>query len=440
MKISHIRIENILGVKKFELVPGGTLNEIVGTNGEGKTSILEAIKAATQGGHDATLLRQGEDKGEVVLVLDDGTQLHKRVTEGRSSLDLVRDGKKVPRPAEAIRALTDLLSVNPIEFLTAPKRDRVQVLLESMPINVDPARLEEISGIPTTAHPGITGLSLIAAVRQQVYDDRTGTNRAIKEKESTINQLKIALPDVPGGVSGDEDELRASLEAARQARDTETQRIDNKLAGLQKATAERIVAIRAEAQAKIDAIRAEADTAVAVETAALTHTEGLAGKQRQKALDTYAAASEPLNAAIANIVAHRNTFAKRQQTLETIKMMEDQLTELQGDADAQSAALDAVDAYKSEVLNSLPIPGLEVRDGEVFRHGIPFDRLNTAQQVEIAIEIAKLRAGPLAVCCIDRFEALAPDALEEFRKRAAESDMQLFVTRVESGPMQIRKQ
>lgn len=438
MKIQHIKIENILGIKHFELDPGGTLTEISGDNGQGKTSILEAIKAATQGGHDATLLRKGAEKGEIVLVMDNGTELHKRVTATKSSLDLVKDGKKIPKATDTIKGLTDLLSVNPVDFLTAPKKKRVEVLLEAMPIEADPARLEQITGIPVTAQPGVHGLALIEMLHQQVYDDRTGTNRAIKEKESTINQLELAMPDAPGGMEGDEDDLRAKLNEARAARDAEAQRIDTKLSGIRNDSAARVQALKDEAQAKIDAIRNELAESLERERASLADIESKAAKQRQKAVDAFNDAAQPLTAAISAIAANRDAAAKRKVTLETIANMEAETHDLREDVKKQTAALAALEAYKSELLNSLPIPGLEVRDGEVFRNGISFDRLNTAQQVDIAIEIAKLRAGDLAICCVDRFECLSPTTLEEFKARAEQSNLQLFVTRVDAGEMTIR--
>ena len=59
---------------------------------------------------------------------------------------------------------------------------------------------------------------------------------------------------------------------------------------------------------------------------------------------------------------------------------------------------------------------------------------------DIAIEIAKLRAGDLAICCVDRFEALSPDTLAEFKKRAEASNLQLIVTRVDRGELTIQTQ
>lgn len=438
MKIQHIRISNILGITELELSPGGTLTEIAGDNGLGKTSVLEAIKAALTGGHDATLLRDGAEKGEIVLVLDDGVQLHKTVTAFKSTLDLVKDGKKIPRPSDTIKGLTDLMSVNPVDFLIAPKKDRVKVLLEAMPIEVDAEKLSAISRIPVTAQAGLHGLALIELVRNQVYEDRTGSNRAVKEKEATINQLTIAMPEVPGGADGDENQLQKDLDAGRTARDAETSRIDAKLTSLRADSATKVQQAKDQAQTEIDAINATKQASIDAERAALADTEGKAGRVRQKAIDAFTTMAQPINATLEAIRTDRNAFAKREATKATIEQMESELEGLRGDAEIQSQAIEAIDQYKSDLLDSLPIPGLEVKDGELFRNGLAFDRLNTAQQVDIAIEIAKLRAGDLAVCCVDRFECLSPATLQEFKKRAEQSDLQLFVTRVEPGELTIR--
>ena len=133
MKISHVRIQNILGIKQFEF-DAGQFNILSGKNGQGKTSVLEAIKAALKGGNDATLLRKGAEAGEVVLVLEDGLEIRKRVTSRTATTTVLQDGKSQPRPAEFLSRFADMMSVNPVDFLTAPKKKRVEVLLEAMPI------------------------------------------------------------------------------------------------------------------------------------------------------------------------------------------------------------------------------------------------------------------------------------------------------------------
>ena len=388
--------------------------------------MLEAIKAVLTSGHDATLLRHGADKGEVVLVLDDGTELSKTVTAANSTTAVRKDGKKIPRPAEAIKALTDALSVNPVEFLLAKPKERARVLLEAMPLEADTEHLSQITGLPVRAAPGLHALHVIEQVRQQVFDARTGTNRAVKEKAATINQLEAAVPPSPSGVDGSEEELEAAVNAAIAAQNTTLTRIDAKLKSLRQEAADQIEAIRAEAQQRIDAVKA-----------GLAEQESKAAQAREKANATCADTAGPLRQQLAIIRRDREAAGRRKQTLETIEVLRTELGSLQTEAQQQTAALDGIDAYKAELLAGLPIPGLEVIDGEIYRNGVLFDRLNTAQQVEVAVEVAKLRAADLGIVCVDKIEHLDSKTLDAFKASALESQLQFFVTRVADGEFNI---
>lgn len=419
MRIQHVKISNILGITELELTPQG-YTQISGPNGTGKTSVLEAIKAALGVGEDATLLRNGAERGEVVLVLDDGTEIRKAVSQaGARTTVKGPDGKPLPKPAAVIQGLADVLSVNPVDFLLAKPKERVRVLLESMPLSADVERLQQLSGVQVEADPGAHALTVIEEVRKQVYDDRTGTNRAVKEKEVTISHLRQALPEAPGGVEGDEATLQAEIDAAAAARDTTLERIRKKLDGLTAEAQQKIDEIKAESQRQIDAVKAE-----------LAEQSAKAAAAREKAIAAHADATQPKTAALATLRANRDAVARRKGTLETITKLETELEALRQDAARQTQALDDIDAYKVELLQSLPIPGIEVRDGELYVDGVLLDRVNTARQVRIAVDLAKLRAGDLAVACVDRIEALDKESREALRKGALEAGLQLFVTRV----------
>lgn len=440
MKISHLTIRNILGISDLELSPGG-FTEISGQNGTGKTSVLEAIKSTLNGGHDATLLRKGADKGEVVLVLDDGTELSKTVTASGSTTNVRRDGKKQARPGEVIKALTDALSVNPVDFLLAPKKERVRVLLEAMPLEADVKHLAELTGLEVKPAPGLHALHVIQQVHAQVYDARTGTNRAVKEKAATINQLEAAVPPLPAGAEGSEEELLlAQINAAQAARDLTLGKIQNKIEGIRIDIAEGITNLRSAAQQKIDDIKAELARDVEAQQAFQREQEQKAEAAREAAKSKCTATTAPLSQQLAVIRNDREAAGRRKQTLDTIETMRTELAMLQTEAANQTAALEAIEEYKAQLLAALPIPGLEVIDGEVYRDGVPFDRLNTAQQVGIAVEVAKLRAADLGVVCVDRIECLDTATLEEFRASALESGLQLFVTRVSDDDFSINTQ
>jgi hypothetical protein len=439
MHIEHIKISNILGVSNLEFSPAG-FTEISGRNGTGKTSVLEAIKATIKGGHDATLLRNGAEKGEVVFVLDDGTSIKRRIGANTSTTDVTRDGKKVPRPHEAIQALTDMLSVNPVDFLRAPKKDRVRVLLEAMPIELDAGRLAEIAGIEVSAQPGLHALHVIEAVAKQVYDLRTGTNRAIKEKESTINQLKQAIPAAPAGLDGDESALQSQLETMDAAKQAEMDRIATKLVGIRAEAQQRLDSLRADLQVQIDALKAAAQVEADQIKDTLAATEQAAATQRERQTQRFADERAPVAEQLAMIRSNRDLHARRAQTLDTIQILSTELEELQEETAGHTQALEGIAQYKSDLLADLPIPGVEVKDGEIFRDGVPLDRLNTAQQVDVAVEVAKLRAGGLGVICVDGIELLDTEAYEAFRDRALESGMQLFVSKVTDDGFAITSQ
>ncbi|MGL4459211.1 MAG: hypothetical protein ACRCUB_12630, partial [Plesiomonas shigelloides] len=285
-------------------------------------------------------------------------------------------------------------------------------------------------GIKVNVEQGTHALGVIDMLYKEIYDDRTGTNRAVKEKDNTINQLRQAMPEAPGGIEGSEDELLAKVKAADDARESELKRIENKMTGIKTDNQNKIAQIRAETQRQIDELKAKAAAEVEAIQNEERRVEGLAGQQREKTIQKHADTVSPLNIALASIKENRSAHAKREQAMQTIAQMEKELTNLQADAADQTKALSDLEKYKADLLASLPIPGVEVKDGEIYRDGVVFDRLNTAQQVWVAVEIAKLRAGNLGVCCVDGIELLDPTAFEEFRHQALESDLQLFVSRV----------
>jgi DNA repair exonuclease SbcCD ATPase subunit len=451
MHINQIRISQILGIEHLEF-EAGKFNEVSGENGVGKTSFLEAIKSAVRGGDDATLLRRGAERGEIVLVLDDNTEIRRRITQKATTTTVERNGVKVQRPAEVIKGLTDMLSINPVDFLRAPKKLRVNALLESLPMAVDAERIAGIVGREVELDESAHALEQISALHKSIFDDRTGTNRAVREKEATINQLAATLPDgetddVPADKSG----LLATLNGIDAKKDAEIERISTKLDGFRKGRDDAIAALRSISEKKVSDWQDEiaalqkkiADEKVSVaadilaESDKFADVERKAGQQREITLKEHAEEREDTAAKLKSIEEHAAQATKHQQTRDTIKAMREAADTLREDADRQTAALEALEAYKSELLSALPIDGLSVVDGEIFRHEIPFDRLNSGQQVEIAVEIAKLRAGPLGIICVDGIELLDAKHFESFKEQALASDLQLFVAKVGDSEMEL---
>lgn len=431
MQVSRIKISNILGIEELEIEAGKFIT-VSGKNGVGKTSVVEAIKAALSGGHDATLLRNGADKGEVVLVLEDGATITKKVMAGKSEQSFAdAEGRKIARPAEAIRQLVDALSVNPVEFLTVPRKQQVSALLEAMPMEADLAELSRISGLGLTDHyRGMHALDAIESVRKSIYDERTGVNRAAKEKAATVKQLSDSLPDdtvLPAGE--DEEALRADLQDLETARVDALAKVDVKLEEIQSAHEAAVAEVR--------------EQIAALEVKITEANEGFrqaklkAGEKKAEINGRAAVKRAELQGKLDVINAGREQRAKAAQARETVAVMTREASELEQQAGRLTDAIDRLDDYKASLLKSLPIPGLEVRGGDIFYHGIAFERLNSAEQVKVAVELAKIRAGKLGIVCVDGIERLDPDAFAAFREASIASGVQMVVTRVGDTPFTV---
>ena len=51
----------------------------------------------------------------------------------------------------------------------------------------------------------------------------------------------------------------------------------------------------------------------------------------------------------------------------------------------------ALEKYKAQLTEDLPIDGLDLADGDIRVHGVPWATLNTAQKTRLAVTVATLR-------------------------------------------------
>ena len=83
MKISRIKITNLFGIREYET--DGKNLELTGTNGVGKTSILDAIKYALTNRSDRKyIVRDGETEGEIIIETDTGLVIDRKSRIGQT--------------------------------------------------------------------------------------------------------------------------------------------------------------------------------------------------------------------------------------------------------------------------------------------------------------------------------------------------------------------
>lgn len=448
MKVTSISIENVMGVERLAFAPG-VLTLVEGRNGAGKTSILEAVRSALRGGHDPSLLRAGAERGSVRLVLEDGTEITKTIGKDASPLKVSLPGAgRVSKGQALVDSLVDSLGVDPMALLNCPPAKRAEYLADIMALDVPEVALREAAGRPVAVGKlpaGASGLDRLEAVRKALYDERTGINRTAKDKRATAAQLRETLPPEGAGVP-DVAGLREQWTA-----------VSDGLAAVGKATVaktrEAEEAIRENAQGEIDAVREDAAERIrAIERereAAVARIKERASNQaaeaRSVASDEIRAAEEKarpeldrLTAEIATAEAAEKEHARAEKTREILAAAERDADKAEVDSRALTEALERIDALKASLLEKLPIKGLEIRDGAVFVDGLPFERVNSARQIEIAFQVAKLRAGKVGLIVADGLERFDEETYRTFEAAAASAGLQFVVGRVGSGELSVR--
>lgn len=419
MKVAKIEISNILGIVDLMIEPG-KITKITGKNGAGKSSVIAAVQACLKGGSQAELLRSGAESGEIVLVLDNGMKITKSITADETKITVSNENGKVSKPMDIIKNLSDALSVNPVEFLTADPKSRADYLLESMPMTVDMEELKKI--IDVDGAPFLVGqnevkghaLKVLEAIQKSIFTSRQDVNRNMKEKKATVEQLEAGLTRPKKTVEEMREDLVKSENRGRILKESK----DSQIANLQDERSRALLEIEREAQKKRDELNAKFEIDKA-------GTGGLE-IEIQTVRNEYQEIQREIEAGI-----------KAQSAIDVVDKMKAEAERLTGVSEKYTTMIDGLKQYKEKLLANLPISGLEIKDGVIFRNGVDFDTLNTAQQIGIAVELAKLRAKTLGLICLDGAERLDSERFAELEKAISETDLQIIVTRVSDEDLKV---
>lgn len=446
MLAKRLEIEQILGVEKLVIEPGA-VTIIEGRNASGKTSILEAARALLRGGHDPSLLRHGAEEGRIRLTLSDGTMFLKRVTKERSSLEVTEPQKgRISRAQAYVDSQVDALGIDPMAIVTCPPSKRAEYLAEAMPLKVEPDVFEAIIGRrPTAREAAGNALDLLASERQRLYDERTAVNRTLKDKRTTAAQLRETLP-AAAEVPADVEDLRAKRSSifntrtedetvAREIRDRELAQIE---ATRTSATAKK----KQWAEGEIEKIRAEL-ASMLEESEAIARTQCDEARTRhEEARACIVRDVEPKLAALSEDITkgeeREKEYVRASKTREIIASSEKDAARAEAGSKALSHAIDELDALKVSLLEKLPIKGLEIREGQVLVDGVPFERVNRARQIEIAVKVAQLRAGNIGLIVVDDTEHLDSESFAAFEAAAAGAGLQFLAARVSDRDLSVR--
>ena len=389
MKLTLIEIANLKRLKAVRLEPNESgLTVIGGRNGQGKTSVLDAIAFALGGEkyRPTSLRRDGAiAETKIHIETDDGLVIERK---GKNSDLSVYDTTGKRQGQRLIDSLVSRLAIDLPKFLNQNDKEKADTLLQILGIG------EELDAIDREI--------------KSKYDSRTVVGRQADQKKKAADDMPYHedVPDEPVSVkelldrqqevlgrNGVKQRLAADLESnKRQVASYRTQlkEIEATVKRLEKAIA--------------DAERQDLS---------LEDTSEL-----EKQIADY----EETNRLIAENKAKRDR--------------EDEAADLCDQYDALTDEIETLRKKKYDILKGaeLPFPGLGVNDdGALTLDGKAWDCMSGSQQMIVGSAIASRLNPDCKFVLLDKLEQLDLETLEDFDKWLSENGLQALATRVSNN-------
>jgi DNA repair exonuclease SbcCD ATPase subunit len=386
--------------KRVELVAldltAGGLVEIAGSNGAGKSSVLDAVEAALGGARytPAEPIRRGRERARVVLETE-GLAIE-RVWTAKTDRLVVKtaEGFAAGRPQEHLDGLIGPLAFDPIAFCEQPAAEQRATLLRLVGVDLDSLDRE----------------------REEVYQERRDVNRELKAEQARLDGMPEPEGDAPGeevSVADLTGELAIATSLERQADDEQRRAYDLGL---------KCRAARTEVERLAEALRVakagEAEALGAFKDAQACAEDSRKGVPDLDAIRARLAGAEGVNQAVR---------ARRGR-----KLQAERVEALAAQSAEQTEHLDLIDGRKADLLAeaSMPVEGLAVSDDGVTYGGVPLDQASQAERIRVGVAIAAALSPGLRLALVRQGNDLDAESLAVLRAEAERLDLQVLLERI----------
>lgn len=395
IKITAFEIENVKRVRAVSMEPKADgLTVIGGRNGQGKTSVLDAIAYALGGEKyrpSGFQNRDGMNPGSISVTLSNGLMV---VRSGKNAALKVVDPSGARSGQKLLDGFIEELALNLPKFMNMSSGDKAKVLLHTLGIEDQ--------------------LEALDREEKQAYDERTVRNRDADTKAKYAKELP-EFPDAPAEPLSVAD-MSAKLTAAL-AENARHQTLRNNLANLQ--------ARARQAAEKVDYLRRQLADAEAAEAEA--------ERQLQQA-------SEPIPDDI-DVSAIQHELEEIDAINSKVRTNLDKAKALAVAREARELAnildgkVEEVRSRRNALLSSakMPLEGLSVERGLLIYNHQQWDCMSSMEQFRVAVAICRQLKPECGFVLLDKLEAFDPKQLADFNEWLSSMGMQAIATRVSTG-------
>lgn len=387
--IDALEIENFKRVKALKLKLDHHLTIVGGDNGQGKTSVLDAI-AWTLGGDKfkpSNPITDGADRLAIRIELSNGI-VAERVNKGTLR---VSDPSGKLGGQELLKSFISTFALDLSEFMRASGPEKARLLARAM------GNEKEILDLDAEEKKA----------RDSRYLARQEMDRLVAYAKS-LPYYEDA-PAAPINASEIAEKLSAALQAKSEY-DKLMARLEQ-LANRSLEIAKQIEEFRKEL-VRIDEESAEIDKKI-MQLPSFENSYKLKEQlQQAESLNAKYRANEAFRQAMAQAEQAKEAFQKAEEAVKVIQQKKQEL------------------ASKAKTL----LPGLAIEDGELVYNGKRWDCMSGAEQLKVATAISHALNPKMGFVLVDGLEQLDLNSLQEFARWVAEVGMQCIATRVSKGP------
>lgn len=468
MKTTRIHIKNLFGISETEL--DGRSIEVTGSNGVGKTSIIDSIKyALTNDSSRDYVIKNGESEGEIFIETDTGLTIDRKKRVNQADYKNIRqDGKPVQSPEAFVRELFTPLQIDPVKFTQMSRQEQNRIILDLIEFDWDLNWIKEKFGeIPQGVDYQQNILQVLNDIQSEkgvYFQTRQDINREIRNKTAFISDI---AKDIPQGFQAEKweaydlseaytkitkaQEYNSRIERAKLFKDS----YDNKVRGyqaemeiavsnLKSAIAAEREQLTNEIERKKAEIKAAEDKLNSLSDKIADKTKIFESEYREKVakLDSdIKVADEYTGKQLVNISAMQTEvktaeeMKKHLNEYRRMKSMQDELETLEEHSKALTSKIELARELPGEILKTatIPVKGLTVKDGIPLINGLPVSNLSEGEQLQLCVDVALSKPNSLQIILIDGAEKLSEKNRLALYEKCKEKGLQFIATRTTDG-------
>lgn len=464
MKISRIKITNLFGIREYET--DGKNLELTGTNGVGKTSILDAIKYALTNRSDRKyIVRDGETEGEIIIETDTGLVIDRKSRVGQTDYKSVKqNGMTINSPEAFLKEIITPLQLSPVEFMAMDEKAQNAIILSMIDYPWSMETIKEWFGeIPADVNYDQNILAILNDIQAEngtYYQTRQDLNRDIRAKRAIVTEIGSALPmDYDGNrwENVNLSELYTEIEKIRKSNETieKAKRLreghDGKIRSFEADREIALAALDREITAKGNSIDTELASlrerinSLEKEKAGLASTKAdkekvIQSEHKEKVaryeseISAYADYADMETKPVDALLKEAETAEKMKSHINEWRRMlalEEEIKGLSGKSASLTEKIEKARTLPGEILETatIPISGLSVKNGIPLINGLPVSNLSDGEKLDLCIDVAIQNPAGLQIILIDGIEKLSTEMRERLYAKCREKGLQFVSTR-----------